>query len=60
MTEKPLKRWCVETRASVKRTYFVDAADKIGAKDASRGMAPDLDEDENEETISITEVPTND
>lgn len=60
MTEQPLKRWCVETRATVKRTYFVDAEDEIGAKTVSREIPPDLDEDEDEETVSITEVPTHD
>jgi hypothetical protein len=55
-----MKRWMVETRATVNRTYFVDAEDAKGAEEASSIAAPDLDEDYGEETLSITEVPTSD
>lgn len=53
-----MKRWMVETRVIVNRTYFVDAEDQKGAEEASCNADPDLDEEENEETMSITEVPT--
>lgn len=55
-----MKRWMVETRAIVNRTYFVDAEDEKGAEEASCNMDADLDEEAGEETISITEVPTTD
>ncbi len=55
-----MKRWMVETRAIVRRTYFVNAEDEKDAEAASCNMDADLDEEENEETISIEEVPTSD
>lgn len=58
--QTPKKRWCVETRTTVLRTYFVDAINEKDAEAASCDATPDLDEDENEETMSITEVPTDD
>lgn len=51
-----MKRWMVETRVVVNRTYFVDAEDEKGAEAASCNATPDLDEEENEETMSISEV----
>ena len=55
-----MKRWMVETRVIVNRTYFVDALDEKDAESASCNPDADLDEESNEETISITEVPTTD
>lgn len=55
-----MKRWMVETRATVNRTYFVDAENEKDAEAKSCDAQPDLDEDENEETMNITEVPTED
>lgn len=55
-----MKRWMVETRVIVNRTYFVDAEDEKDAEAASCNADADLDEETNEETISITEVPTDD
>jgi hypothetical protein len=53
-----MKRWCVETRTIINRTYFVSADDEKGAEEASCNAEPDLDEGGNEETMSITEMPT--
>ena len=55
-----MKRWMVETRATVLRTNFVDAENEKDAEAASCDAQPDLDEDENEETMTISEVPTTD
>ncbi len=55
-----MKRWMVETRAIVNRTYFVDAEDEKAAEEASCNADADLDEEASEETMSITEVPTDD
>jgi len=52
-----MKRWMVETRATVNRTYFVDAENAKDAEAATCNVQPDLDEDENEETMNISEVP---
>lgn len=55
-----MKRWMVETRATINRTYFVDAENEKDAEAASCNADADLDEEINEETMSITEVPTED
>lgn len=55
-----MKRWMVETRAIVNRTYFVGGEDEKEAEAASCNADADLDEEQTEETISITEVPTED
>lgn len=49
------KRWRVETRATVRRIYFVDAVDPKEAEAESVDASCEISEDENEETISITE-----
>jgi hypothetical protein len=51
-----MKRWRVETRATVFRVYFVSAKNQKEAEAASCDLCPDQDEDENEETISIVEM----
>jgi hypothetical protein len=52
-----MKRWCVETRVVINRVYFVEADDEKSAEEATCEAYPDLDEELNEETISITEAP---
>lgn len=44
----------VETRATVARYYFVEAADEKGAEALSCDMECACEEDQNEETMSIT------
>ena len=51
------KRWRVTTRATVIRTYFVEADDEKGAEAASVEASFDLEEDENEETMEVSEAP---
>lgn len=51
-----MKRWRVETRATVRRVYFVDADDPKGAEAASVDASCEVSEDENEETMSIEKV----
>ncbi len=58
--DREMKRWMVETRAIVRRTYFVCAYNPKEAEEASCNAQPDLDEDESEETMTISEVPTDD
>jgi hypothetical protein len=52
-----MNRWCVVTRATVTRTYFVDAPDEKAAEAASCRLAPVGEEDTNEETMTITLLP---
>ncbi len=52
-----MNRWCVETRATVTRTYFVDAPDEKAAEAASCKLAPAHEEDTNEETLTIKLLP---
>lgn len=52
------RRWAVETRVTTYRTYFVSADNEKDAEAATVGAYPDLDGEENEETLSIKEVPT--
>lgn len=51
-----MKKWMVETRVTARCVYFVEAEDEKGAEEASCNTSPDQSEDENEETMSITEV----
>jgi hypothetical protein len=55
-----MKRWMVEVRATVRRTYFVDAENNKAAIAASCSVSADLEEVENEETMHVSEVPTDD
>lgn len=50
------KRWRVETKVTVRRVYFVDADNDHDAKAAIGSTMPDVEEDENEETIDLSEV----
>jgi hypothetical protein len=51
-----MKRWEVRTRATVIRFYYVDADDEKSAEAASCDTTSDHEEDENEETMTITEI----
>lgn len=49
--------YLVETTAQVRRFYRVEAADPKAAEEATTDMAFDDEEDVNEETHSVTELP---
>lgn len=51
-----MKRWRVETRATVRKTYFVEAENEKDAEAKSCETQAEHEEDENEETMSITEA----
>ncbi len=51
------RKWRVVTRAIVERHYLVTAENEKAAEAASCDATPDHEEDENEETMSICEVP---
>jgi len=51
-----MKKWLVETRAIVRRQYFVDAEDEKSAEAASCDTTCDHEEDDDEETMTITEI----
>lgn len=51
-----MKRWEVQTRAIVTRYYYVDAEDEKAAEAASCDTTSDHEEDQNEETMKITEI----
>lgn len=51
-----MKRWKVETRATVKRIYYVDGNNEKEALTASCDATCDHEEDENEETMEIVEI----
>lgn len=51
-----MKRWRVETRATVYRVYFVEAEHEKEAEAKSCDASCEISEDENEETISIIEI----
>jgi hypothetical protein len=53
----PMNRWCVQTRATVTRTYFVDAPDEKSAEEASSWISPEHEEDTGEETLAIELLP---
>lgn len=50
-----MKVWIVETRVTSRRVYHVQADDEKEAIFASTLLPPEVDEDEFEETISVTE-----
>lgn len=54
-----MKKWLVETRAVVHRQYFVDAEDEKSAEAASCDTTCDHEEDDDEETMTITEIVEN-
>lgn len=51
-----MKKWRVETKVTVRRVYFVEADNDHGAKVEIGSVPPDTEEDETEDTVSITEV----
>lgn len=51
-----MKKWMVQTRATVTRHYYVDADNEKEAEEKSCGQPFDHEEDQNEETMSIVEV----
>jgi hypothetical protein len=53
-----MKHWQVETRAIVRRYYYVDAEDEKSAEAASCDTTCDHEEDTDEETLTITEIVT--
>jgi hypothetical protein len=55
-----MKRWRVETRVTVFRIYFLNAETAKDAEASCCDAQCDFEEDENEETISIVDVPSND
>jgi len=50
------KKWLVETRVTQRRQYFVEAENEKEAEAKSCDASSFHEEDENEETMSITEV----
>lgn len=52
-----MKRWCVETRATVIRRRFVMAENVKDAEAAAVNAPIDFEEDENEESMSVQEAP---
>ncbi len=52
-----MKDWIVETRVVSRRTYLVQADDEREAIFASTQVPPEVEEDEFEETMSVTENP---
>lgn len=46
-----MPKWIVETRATVRRTYYVEADNEKDAIAKSVSASPEIDEDENEETM---------
>lgn len=50
------KEWRVETKATVRRVYFVQADNDHDARAAIGSVLPELEEDENEETIDLRET----
>lgn len=50
------KKWLVETRVTQRRQYFVEAENEKEAETKSCDASSFHEEDENEETMSITEV----
>lgn len=50
-----MKDWIVETRVTSKRVYLVSAADEKEAIYVSTTIPPDIDEDEFEEVIVVSE-----
>lgn len=55
-----MKRWMVETRVTLNRTYFVSADNEKEAEIEACDATADLEEVVNEETMTISEVPTSD
>jgi hypothetical protein len=51
-----MKRWEVKTQATVTRFYYVFAEDEKSAEATSCDKTFDHEEDENEETMAITEL----
>lgn len=51
------RKWRIERRATVWRYYEVIADSEEEAKEKSSDIEPSHEEDDDEETISITEVP---
>lgn len=51
-----MKRWEVRTRVTLMRYYYVDAEDIKSAETASCEALSDHEEEENEETMEITEI----
>jgi hypothetical protein len=51
-----MPKWTVETRATVRRVYEVEAPDEKSAIAATVDLVSDHEEDENEETMSVTPV----
>lgn len=51
-----MKRYMVETRATVRRFYFVDAASEKDAIAKSCNIGATSEEDQDEETLSVTEL----
>lgn len=51
-----MKRWRVETRVTMRRVYFVDADNDHDAKVAIGSTPPDVEEDQDEETVDLTEI----
>lgn len=52
----PVKRWEVRTRVILMRYYYVDAEDRKSAEVASCEASCDHEEEENEETMEISEI----
>lgn len=50
------KKWLVETRATVRRSYYVEGIDEKEAEAASCDTTCDHEEDTNEETTTIVEI----
>ena len=51
-----MKKWMIETRTTVRRSYIVTAENEKEAEMLALGVPMDHEEDENEETMSITEL----
>jgi hypothetical protein len=51
-----VKRYLVETRGTVRRQYLVDAETPKAAEEASFIASFDNEEDEDEQTMPITEI----
>jgi len=51
-----MKKWLVETRAIVRRQYFVDAEDEKSAEARLLRYHMRSREDDDEETMTITEI----
>ena len=53
-----MKDWIVETRVTSRRIYLVQADDEKEAIFATTQVPPEVDEDEFEETMSVSENPS--